>query len=181
MTRRLARGGLAGLVATLPMTLVILAARSLGLFRTPPPAENTRNAVAAVGDAASASAATSGATSGATGGITRGAASGAGSGATGRLTWLATHAGVGAAFGVGYTVARPLLPSSRLAAGLVYGGAAWALAYLGVVPALGLYPWPDEDRPARRTVMVVAHAVFGVALAEADHRLAGAVGTRRAR
>ena len=29
------------------------------------------------------------------------------------------------------------------------------------MPALGLYPWPKEDRPSRVAVMIAAHFVYG--------------------
>jgi hypothetical protein len=48
------------------------------------------------------------------------------------------------------------------------------------MPALRLYPWPDEDSRSRRTVMIAAHAAFGLALAEADRRLAAPMDRRLA-
>lgn len=157
MKDRRVRGAGAGLLATLPMTLVIAAARATGLLRTPPPAQITRNAAARAGVPARA-------------------------GSTGfRVGWLAAHAGFGAASGVGYALVRPLLPKRVGIAGLLYGLALWVLAYVGVMPALRLYPWPGEDSRSRGAVMIAAHAVFGLALAETDRRLATAQNRHSAR
>lgn len=87
------------------------------------------------------------------------------------VAWVPAHEAYGMACGVGYALARPRLPSSRHVAGLMFGGAVWAVGYLGYLPALGLYPWPDDDRWSRTSVMIIAHAVFGVVLAEVDHCL----------
>jgi hypothetical protein len=40
------------------------------------------------------------------------------------------------------------------------------------MPALGLYPWPEDDTKSRLGVMMLAHVVFGVSLAEVEPRLA---------
>jgi len=47
-TLRLARGGLIGLLATIPMTLAMLAARRSRLLRTPPPQEITKRLLAPI-------------------------------------------------------------------------------------------------------------------------------------
>ena len=144
---RVVRGALAGVIATLPMTLLILAARSAGLLRTPPPAEMADNLArrANVGEARRSP--------------------------FFDAAWFAGHLGIGAACGAAFALARPVLPASRTVSGLAYGGTVWGLGYLGLMPALGLYPWPDEDSRSRIAVMIAAHAVYGLALAEADHRL----------
>ena len=33
-----------------------------------------------------------------------------------------------------------------------------------VIPALELYPWPDEDRESRSKIMLAAQVVFGACL-----------------
>ena len=145
---RLARGGLAGLLGTGLMTLALAGARAAGLLRTPPPAEVTGRAQEKAG-------------------LRRHVPEPAF-----RASWLAAHFGYGAACGGGYALLRPGLPASPPAAGLAYGGAVWALSYLGLLPALGLYPRPEEDSRSRLAVMIAAHAVFGVTVAEAERRLA---------
>jgi hypothetical protein len=68
-------------------------------------------------------------------------------------------------------LARRILPRSTPLAGLAWGGLIWISAYLGALPLLRLYPWPDDDRPSRTAVMIGAHAVYGIVLAEAAKRL----------
>jgi putative membrane protein len=68
-----------------------------------------------------------------------------------------------------------LLPSAPPVAGLGDGMAVWTVSYGGLLPALDLYPSPRRDRPSRTAVMLAAHAVFGVALAESFRLLAGPV------
>lgn len=149
---RLVRGGLAGMVATIPMTLVIAAGRGAGLLRTPPPKQITAEVEEAVGSDASR----------------------AEDGFTAR--WMAAHVGYGVACGALYVAARPLFPRSPMRAGVLYGVGVWAGSYGGLMPLLGLYPRLDEDDHSRTAVMLAAHAVFGAALATASPRL-GATAT----
>ena len=137
------RGGLAGLAGTGLMTAVIAAARASGLLWVPPPAQITGNVMRKTG---------------------------AGAGAP-RPVWLAAHTAYGAICGSAYGLIRPALPASPVAAGLAHGGAVWALSYLGLMPALGLYPWPDDDSRPRAAVMIIAHAVFGIVTAAVDEWL----------
>jgi len=143
------RDAAAGLIATGAMTVVIVAGRAAGLLVEPPPAEIARTAAAKAGARAEPPSWLD------------------------RATWLTEHAAYGVACAVAYGLARPWLPSSPVAAGLIWGGAVWGVSYLGLMPALGLYPPPDDDRPTRTGVMVAAHAVYGVTLAELDQRLGG--------
>ncbi|HET7092047.1 MAG TPA: DUF6789 family protein [Thermomicrobiales bacterium] len=145
----LERGAAAGAIATAAMTLVIAGGRAAGLLFVPPPAEIARAAAAKAGVEAEPP------------------------GWIDRAVWMSEHAGYGVACGVGYALARPRLPASPAVAGLLWGGAIWAVSYLGLMPALGLYPWPDDDRPTRTSVMLAAHAVYGLTLAECERRLAG--------
>ena len=80
--------------------------------------------------------------------------------------WVAAHLGFGAGAGIAYALGRSLFPRSRVLSGLAFGGAVWGISYVGLMPALGLYPAPDEDDPSRTAVMIAAHAVYGVTLAE---------------
>jgi hypothetical protein len=145
----LVRGALAGLGATVPMTLVIAAGRASGLLHTPPPEEITENVAEHAGENPDR----------------RSPAF--------QAAWLAAHAGYGAACGIAYALARPLLPRSEMVAGLLFGGAVWGVSYIGVMPALELYPQVDEDTPQRAAVMIAAHAVFGTSLAAVEGVMAG--------
>jgi hypothetical protein len=136
-----ARGAIAGLAATIPMTLVIAAGRASGLLHTPPPVEITENVAEHAGEDPDRHSPAF------------------------QAVWLAAHAGYGAACGIAYALARPLLPRSNALAGLLFGGAVWGVSYIGLLPALELYPQVDEDTPQRQAVMIAAHAVFGTSLA----------------
>jgi hypothetical protein len=151
-----ARGAVSGSVATLVMTAVMQAGKRVFRFRTPAPKEITKNVVERAG-------------------LSRVAPKPAGP-----MSWVTAHEMYGVACGVIYVLVRPFLPSSRCPSGLVFGGAVWGVSYLGYLPALDLYPSPDDDSRSRLTVMVIAHAVFGVVLAEVEHRLSQREGHRQA-
>jgi hypothetical protein len=145
MTKQL-HGLLAGVAATVPMTGVIAVGRAVGWLGTPPPEQITA-AAAALADVDDDLPPP-----------------------VFDATWVAAHLAYGGLCGAIYPSLRALLPSSIPAAGLAYGLAVWGASYVGLMPALRLYPSPWRDRPSRTAVMVAAHAVFGIALAEA-HRL----------
>lgn len=147
------RSGLAGAVATGVMAVVILGGKITGLLQTPPPkhiAKRLGQEVAGKNPGATSAAAFNG-------------------------IWLSAHLAFGVACGCGYGLLRSslplLIPKNTLLAGLVYGLGVWSVSYLGLMPVLGLYPWPEKDSASRTGVMIAAHAVFGVSLAEVDQRL----------
>ncbi len=142
------RGGLEGLVGTGVMSAVIAASHALGLLTNPPPKQITRRATEDTGvrHDVSPQAFTVG--------------------------WLAAHVAFGSGVGVAFRFLRPWLPKSPVLAGVLYGSAVWVTSYAGVMPALGLYPWPREDRPSRVAVMIGAHFVYGTVMAAADQMLA---------
>ncbi|MFL5759427.1 MAG: DUF6789 family protein [Thermomicrobiales bacterium] len=144
---RLLGGGLAGLLATFPMSFVIVLGRKVGMLWTPPPKQITGRVAkkAGVEPHADQEAFT--------------------------LSWVAAHFGYGAACGAIYSVARPLLPANRRVAGMLFGGVVWGVSYLGYIPAIGLYPWPKDDSKSRMAVMIAAHAVYGVATSQIDQAL----------
>jgi hypothetical protein len=146
LLHRTLSGGAAGLAATAPMTAVMLGARQVRLLHTPPPKEISARAAARVWSPVLAS-------------------------RTVQPLWLVAHGGYGVVCGVAYGALRPWLPTKFGLAGLSYGGFVWGVSYLGLMPALGLYPWPEDDAPPRLTVTIVAHAVYGVTLATVVQRL----------
>jgi hypothetical protein len=79
--------------------------------------------------------------------------------------WPLAHVAMGAVLGSAFALLRPLLPRSRVAAGLAYGAATWGIDYVGIAPALALYPPPGTDEPPRAVVNIASHAAYGVALA----------------
>lgn len=141
------RGTLSGIVATVPMTVPIIMARRTGLIGTPPPVEISAN-VAARTDLLPER-----------------------TGWDLPVTWIAAHFSYGAACGTIYALVAPRLLSSPAVKGLVFGELVWAVSYLGYLPAMKLYPAPDDDAPPRTVVMMAAHAVFGVALGHLEHWL----------
>ena len=153
MNRLLAQG-VAGAGATGFMTLVIGAAKGLGLFENPPPAEITRRAAAKT-DASTTVANRDQPEFG--------------------VTWGLAHVGFGTLSGIVYAQLQPHLPDAPVPMGLLYGGAVWAVNYVGIMPALGLYPAPERDTRDRTAVMIAAHAVYGVSLALLLRRIPGAV------
>lgn len=142
-----AAGALAGAVATVPMSALMLAAQRAGLMGTQPPRRITDEAIEALDDADDDSEVNP------SEGTRRG------------LTAL-NHLGFGASAGVPFALLHRVVPGPvpREAVGAVYALGVWASAYLGWVPALGIMPPADEDRPDRPVTMVAAHLVYGSAL-----------------
>ncbi len=146
--RTIARGIVAGLAATAPMTLVIAAGRAIGLMRTPPPVLITANAVESTGQSPDRQSPAF------------------------QAAWLTAHFGYGAGCGAIYALARPFLPRSVTVAGLLFGGGVWTISYLVMMPASRLYPSAADDSRSRQAVMIAAHLVFGLTLAGAERLLA---------
>jgi uncharacterized membrane protein YagU involved in acid resistance len=145
MIVRVLRGGVSGIVATLLMTGVMYAGKWAGLLETPPPKEITahagRKAAVPPEDVPDS---------------------------TFDVTWVAAHFGYGAACGALFGLLIPVLPRRAWFSGLLYGGVLWAIGYLKVLPQLGLYPHFSKDSSSRTAVMIAAHAVYGMTLAEAS-------------
>jgi len=94
-----------------------------------------------------------------------------------QLLTAVAHLGFGATQGALYAVIeqrlgrrsqrssglRPRKPSATT--GVPFGLLVWAASYVGWIPALGILPRPSRDRPGRPTSMVLAHVVYGAALA----------------
>ena len=140
-------GAVAGVIATAVMTVAMTLGKLAGLMSTPPPEQVTAKVTQLAGVDAHAPEHE----------FTTGS--------------LIAHHGFGAVAGVIYVAIRRFLPASSPLAGLIFGGLVWVTAYAGYLPALKLYPWPDDDRHSRTAVMIVAHAVFGTTLAETEKRL----------
>jgi hypothetical protein len=73
------------------------------------------------------------------------------------------HLGFGAGMGALFSAARSQLhpPGPAVVHGLAYGLGVWAMSYRGWIPALGILPPPERDRPGRQGVMIFAHLVYG--------------------
>ena len=139
-------GALAGVVATLPMSALMLLAQRLGLMGTQPPRRITDGAL----DVAGANPPEH----------------------TRRLLTALSHVGFGATAGVPFVLlSRAVPPSPRPLLGAAYGVGVWASAYLGWVPAAGLMPPAHRDRADRPATMIVAHLVYGSVLGAVTDRL----------
>ena len=144
-------GAVAGLLATAPMTLAMLA-----MFRRLPreeqyplpPAEITAVAAekAHVDEALEPEPVALGAT-------------------------LAAHFGYGAAAGAVYGPLSPLCPLPPLVKGSLFGLAVWTVSYLGLLPAAGILT-PATEHPARRNaLMIAANLLWGGVTALLTERL----------
>ena len=141
MLNTLVQGAVAGGLATLPMSGVMLAAGKAGLMGQQPPERITEAALDAVGVEQPSEAVEQTATA-------------------------AAHLGYGLAMGAAFALLQQQLRPSTppVLNGIGFGLALWALSYAGWVPALGIMPGPEHDRPGRPESMVAAHVVYGAAL-----------------
>jgi|JI10StandDraft_1071094.scaffolds.fasta_scaffold39420_4 hypothetical protein len=135
------QGAWAGWRATVPMTVVMKGAQSIGLLGEAPPRKITRRVLRAFGVGTNMDDAK-----------------------TQAVTTLA-HLGFGAGMGALYAVLRKagVVPRHPLS-GAAFGALVWASSYVGWVPKLGIMPPPEKDRPLRPQVMLLAHLVYGVSL-----------------
>lgn len=145
-SRKMLRGAVAGLVATVAMTAIIFVGQGLHLLHTPPPETVTRNVSRRVGIDLPRRRPVVG------------------------IAWAPAHGLYGAGCGALFAAIRSRLPSSRWLAGVLFGESVWAVSYLGYLPVADLYPDVDDDRRSRTLVMVLAHAVYGTALAHSYDR-----------
>jgi hypothetical protein len=152
----LARGFVGGVVATVAMSAVMLAAQKAGLMGRMPPRKITDGLLGSLG-------------------IRRSTPEPARK-ALATLNHFAFGAACGALFGLAHEVSRNRAAASGsraeehrapVGAGIAFGTAVWALSYAGWIPAAGIMPMPHRDRPGRPTSMVLAHWVFGAVLARA--------------
>ena len=128
-----------GAIATAAMSAVMIAGDRVGLLGEPPP---TTVAKAALGEA----------------GVDRPSA------AAGMVAPLA-HLWFGAQGGMTFGVIRRFVPGVPGAIlGVLFGLGVYAVSYKGWIPALGILPPPEDDRPGRPAVMIAAHVVYGLAL-----------------
>jgi hypothetical protein len=128
-----------GAIATAAMSAVMIAGDRVGLLGEPPPTTVARAALREAG-------------------VDRP------SDAAGVVAPLA-HLWFGAQGGVAFGVIRrfvPGVPGPIL--GVLFGLGVYGVSYKGWIPALGILPPPEDDRPGRPAVMIVAHVVYGLAL-----------------
>ncbi len=154
LVRAVVQGAAAGGVATVPMSGLMLAAQALGVMGTQPPERVTEEALGRAGaDDTSEE--------------------------TQNLTASVAHVAFGAAGGATFALLRrrfvPPVPGA--AQGVVFGLGVWALSYKGWMPALGILPPAERDRPGRQRTMIAAHLLYGGVLGAVESRLAGPAAT----
>jgi len=72
------------------------------------------------------------------------------------------HFSFGAAAGATFGLAGPF--KSPMLAGMAYGLSVYATSYFGMLPDFGLMPTPQRDRPQRQLATLVSLIVWGAAL-----------------
>jgi len=143
LLRAVGRGAVAGTVATLAMSVPMLAASRLGLIHRQAPEQMTDRVLQRIGLADDVDS-----------GVARDALA------------AGNHVAFGAVGGVGFALLARRLPPRvpPVAAGVAYGLLVWTVSYAGWAPALRLMPPPAEDEPARPALMVAAHVIYGAVL-----------------
>lgn len=142
------KGALAGAAATVPMSAVMWLAQRAGYLGQQPPERITEVALSAVHARPERPEHENALAS-------------------------ANHLLFGAVCGTVYSLLREggPRPAPDLIAGLAFGLSVWVVSYEGWVPALGILPKVQWDKPGRPESMALAHAVFGVSLAGLLRRL----------
>ncbi|UKJ77857.1 DUF1440 domain-containing protein [Azospirillum brasilense] len=74
---------------------------------------------------------------------------------------LALHYGYGAAAGALYPVVARRIGGPAVATGIGYGLAVWGASYLGWIPAMRILTPATRHPPARNSLMLAAHVVWG--------------------
>ncbi len=76
------------------------------------------------------------------------------------------HLGFGTSAGALYGRLEKRLNLERwpVAAPVAFAGGIWFVSYRGWVPAAGILPPPESDRPGRPISMILAHLAYGVVL-----------------
>jgi hypothetical protein len=145
-------GFASGVLATLPMSAVMLVAGAMGLLGTTPPRRVVDEAVNATRAPGTPS-------------------------PVRNVLAAALHLAFGGVMALGVLPVLARVPKVgsrgvRLAAtGAAFGAALYALNYVGLAPALGVLPAPTEDRPGRQPTMLAAHLVYGSTLGALLDRL----------
>jgi hypothetical protein len=135
-----AAGLASGALATLPMSAVMWAAQRTGHMGRQPPAKITDAALDAAGEEDTPLPAR-------------------------RAAAMLLHFGFGAGAGALYAWWSSRGPGRRgPLQGAAFGTLVWLGSYAGWIPALGIMPPPQRDRPGRQPAMLVAHWVYGAVL-----------------
>ena len=83
---------------------------------------------------------------------------------------LMAHLGYGAAMGVLYAPLSRQVKAPLLVKGAAFGLTVWTASYLGLMPVLGILKPASKHPPRRNALMIAAHLVYGSALAFTEER-----------
>src|ERR1700730_15437690 len=84
---------------------------------------------------------------------------------------LVSHFGYGAAMGAAYGPLHKRVPLPTIAQGILFGLVVWAASYLGLLPLLGISASGDREPLRRNLMMIAAHTVWGAAMGATAHVL----------
>ena len=148
IVRSAAVGAAAGIAATVTMSVVMLAARQLGMRAQLPPvliAEETVEAISRREAHADEE----------------------------RAVATVAHFGFGALAGALFGIVAGGVRHGALAGafGFLFGTGVWLVSYQGWLPALQILPPASRDHPARVGTMLAAHWIYGATLGLITHRL----------
>jgi hypothetical protein len=153
MTRQVrvvAEGAGAGLVATVAMSAVLLAARRVVALGEPPPKRIADAALHALGEERPPD-------------------------WLRNVSAVVGHFGFGMTVGVLFTLLHRLRPQplGPIPRGIGFASIVWFASYQGWIPALGIMPPALRARPERSMTMLVAHWVYGATLGACIGRMTG--------
>ena len=77
---------------------------------------------------------------------------------------LVSHFGYGAAMGAAYGPLHKRVPLPTVAQGVLFGLVVWAGSYLGLLPLLGISASGDREPLRRNLMMIAAHIVWGASM-----------------
>lgn len=84
-----------------------------------------------------------------------------------------SHFGYGVAAAALYPLTFDRLPLPAALKGMLFGVVVWAASYLGWLPALDILPPATEQPPRRTLLMIVAHFIYGAVTGMAFETLRG--------
>ena len=87
-------------------------------------------------------------------------------------TALLAHLGYGASMGVLYSRFSQRIPLPAALRGIVFGLIVWVGSYLGLLPALQMSEAAPEEPLRRNLLMIAAHVVWGASLGVTENFLA---------
>jgi len=76
---------------------------------------------------------------------------------------LVAHFGYGAAMGALYSIFTNVIPLPAVMKGTLFGLVVWAGSYLGLIPAMDISTSADKEPMRRNLMMIAAHIVWGSA------------------